>query len=141
MNFSCRKNKDGVARGFLKRFKQGVKGRVGQHVDFVDDVDPVCAMKRREFDVFAQFADIVHTSIRRAVNLDDIHRVASGNFDATWAGSTGLAGGTPLTVKGFGQDARDGGFTDSSHAGEDIGMGDPFAVDCIGECLHDMGLP
>ena len=141
MNFSCRKNKDGVTRGFLKCFKQGVKGGIGQHVDFVDDVDPVRAMKRCEFDVFTQFTDIVHAGVRRSVNLDDIHRVAPGDFNATWAGSTGMACGTLFTVKGLGQDARDSGFADSPHAGEDIGMGDAFAVDRIGECLHDMGLP
>jgi len=60
---------------------------------------------------------------------------------STWAGSTGVTGRALFTVEGFGQYAGNGSFPDSPHAGEDIGMGHPLAVDRIGERLHDMCLP
>jgi len=95
-------------------------------------------MKRGKLDVFPKFSNIVHAGIGSSVNLNDIDRIAPGDFHATWAGSAGVAGRALFTVKGFGQDARNGGFADSPHAGEDIGMGYPLAVDRIGERLHDM---
>jgi hypothetical protein len=98
-------------------------------------------MKGRKFDIFPKFSNIVHAGIGSSVNLNDIDRIAPGDFHTTWAGSTCVAGRALFTVEGFGQYARNGGFADSPHAGEDIGMGYSLAVDRIGECLHDMRLP
>jgi len=110
-------------------------------VDFVDDIDSVGTMERRKFDIFPKFPNIVHAGIRGPVNLNHIDGIATGYFHATWAGATGVAGRALFTVEGFGQYAGDGGFSDSPHAGEDISMGYPLAVDRIGQRLHDMSLP
>ena len=62
-----------MGRRFFERLEQGVERRIRQHVHFVNDADPVHAAKRRELDVFADFPDVIHARIRRAVNLDDVH--------------------------------------------------------------------
>ena len=39
MDVGCRENKFDMRWRFFKRFQQRVEGRVGQHVDFVDNIN------------------------------------------------------------------------------------------------------
>ena len=61
-----------VGRRLFQSLQQGVESIVGEHVDFVDDKDLVTAVRGKIPEVVAQFADVVHTGVGGAVNLEDI---------------------------------------------------------------------
>ena len=41
-----------VGRRLLQGLQQGIEGRIGEHVHFIDDVDPVLALGRQVLDLF-----------------------------------------------------------------------------------------
>ena len=106
MDFRGRKNKDRMTGRLLQGFEQGIEGRVGEHMDFVDDIDPIGAMKRRKFHVLSQFSHIVHPGVRRSVNFDDIDGITTSNFHATGASATGLTGWAHFRSSGIWPDIR-----------------------------------
>ena len=52
-----------MRRRFFKRFEKRIEGCRGKHVNFVDDIDFVFALRWREVDLVAQVAEIVHAGI------------------------------------------------------------------------------
>jgi hypothetical protein len=58
--------------GFLEGFQQGIEGRDGQHVDFVDDVDLELCIGGSEPDGIAEFADLFDAIVGSAVDFEDI---------------------------------------------------------------------
>ena len=141
VDFSRRKDKHRVRRGLFQCLQERVERRIGEHVDFVDDVDPIGAPERRKFDVFTKFPDVVHAGIRGAVDLDDVNRVAARNFQTTLALPARLRGRTFFAIQRLGQDTRGRGLAHAAHAGEEIRMGHLLAEDRVPQRLHDVRLP
>ncbi len=56
----------------FQRLQQGVEGRRGEHVHFVDDVDLVAPLVGGEVDLIAQVAHVVHAGIGGGVDLDQV---------------------------------------------------------------------
>ena len=127
---------------------------------FIDDVDPIGAPKRREFDVFAKLPDVVHPGIRGAVDLDDVNRVATRYFQATLALAAGFRGRPPSTLlrtplrpvgsaQGFappaiqclGQNPGGRGLAHPTHSGKEISMGNLLPEDGVPQRLYDVRLP
>ena len=67
------------SRRLFEDLEQGVERRLGEHVDFVDEVDLVRqrAAHRHVVGVFAQVANVVDAAVAGAVHLDQIERAAS----------------------------------------------------------------
>src|SRR5690606_37341506 len=57
------KDKDDVGRRLLQDLQEGVEGLVGQHVDFVDDVDFVPAVRRRVVHPVPDLAYLVDAAV------------------------------------------------------------------------------
>ena len=74
-----------VRRRFLQRFQQRIERFLGQHVDFVDDVDLEPAMGRGVAAGFPQFADLVDAAIAGAVDLQHVQGDAVGDLAAVVA--------------------------------------------------------
>ena len=60
-------DEDRVCRRLLQRLEEGVEGRLGQHMDLVDDIDAVLAHLRRHLHFLDQGLDIVHAVVGRGV--------------------------------------------------------------------------
>ena len=56
-------DENGVGGRLLKRFQQGIKGRCGEHMNFVNDIDFVLPLVGSEVDLFAQVAHIFDGSV------------------------------------------------------------------------------
>ena len=63
-----------VGRRLLDQLEQGVEALRGDHVGLVDDVDLVAVAHRGEERLLTQVAGIVHTTVGRRVDLDDVDR-------------------------------------------------------------------
>src|SRR2546427_4448648 len=96
--------------------------------------------ERRELDVLAEFPHVIHPGIRGAVNLDDVHGDALGDFQTVGTCPTGGAGGTTLAVERFGQQARHRRLADPARPGKEKRVRDPLRGDGVHEHLHDMRL-
>ena len=75
-------------------------------MDFVDDVDLVFAMARREADRLIDLPDVVDAAVGGAVDLNYVERLASGDVLARRASAARLRGGVErLAVERFGKKA------------------------------------
>ena len=134
-----RQDKDRVRGRFLERLEQSVEGRRGEHVDFINDVDPVLPLRRREADLVAQVADVVHPGVGCRVHLDQIQeailidRLAVG---ACVAGTAGRISGQ--AVDRLGENPRDGRLARAARSGKEIGVTDTIRGDRILEGLDDV---
>jgi len=63
MNLCGGKDKNGVGGGFFQSLQQGVKSCSGEHVNFVDNIDFIMSLGRREIDFIAQVAHVIHTGV------------------------------------------------------------------------------
>jgi len=61
-------------RRLFKRFEQRIERRCRKHVDFVNDIDLVLALRRREVNLVAQVTDIINRCVRCRVNFNEIEK-------------------------------------------------------------------
>ena len=128
-------------RRFLQGFQQGIESLVGQHVDFVDDVNLIAGLRRRELHVFPQVADLVDPPVGGGVDLIDIHRRA---FVDQLAGTATVAGRRRrsfLAVQRLRQHFGGAGLAGSARSGEQVGMGNPPRRDRVFQCHAHVFLP
>ena len=72
MHLGGGQDENGMGRRLLERFKQGVEGCRGKHVDFVNDVDFVLPLVGSEVYLVAQITYIFDGSIGSRVDLDQV---------------------------------------------------------------------
>ncbi len=72
MTFSSGKDKNGVGRRFLKCLEQSVKRLLGQHMDFINDVDLIFSTCGRNIHPFFQVADFINTTVAGGIDLNNI---------------------------------------------------------------------
>ncbi|OPZ23275.1 MAG: hypothetical protein BWZ03_00573 [bacterium ADurb.BinA186] len=82
VSFCCCQNKNCMGRRLFKRFKKGIKGFLGQHMNFIDDVNLELCFGRRELNIFPKLADLVDASIGCGIDLNHIYRFAGKNIAA-----------------------------------------------------------
>jgi len=129
-----------VRRRLLQRLEQPVESRLRQHVNFVDDVDLVARRHRRIAHRFDDLADIVDAGVAGGVHLDHVDVPALGD---RYAGLAHTAGIDRRPARSIGADAvqrlgnqpRGRGLADPPHAGEEKRMGQPIALDRVGQRL------
>ena len=100
-------------------------------MDLVDDNNSEAALDRTILDAFGEIPDVVNPSVRSAVNLQHIERVAGGDLEAIAAGVAGVRGRTLFAVERFGKQASHGSLPDPTRAGEEKGVGDAAAPDGV----------
>ena len=101
-----RKDENHMRRRLFERLEQRIERLGREHVDFVDDINLVSIARRRIAHGLEDFADFVNPPVGRAVDLDDVHRTALGNFAAALACIAGLFARGMLAVERLGKDAR-----------------------------------
>ena len=82
MRFGGRQQKDDICRRLLQSFEQSVECRLGQHVDFVDDIYFIRCAQRFEIYMAFQVTYLIYASVGRSVYLDDIKVFALGYCSA-----------------------------------------------------------
>ena len=118
-----------VGRRLLDQLEQGVEALRGDHVGLVDDVDLVAVAHRGEERLLPEVAGIVHTTVGRRVDLDDVDgaRAAAREVAAAVALAAGIGDRGLRAVERAGEDAGRGGLAAAARAGEEVGV-----VDAVG---------
>ena len=129
----------GVRGRLFQRLQEGVCGRAGDLVRFVDDVDLRAKLGGRVADALPEIADVVDAAIAGRVDLDDIGRRTGVDGLAVRARVAGaLARIVVQAVDGFGEHPRRRGFPGAARTAEEIGMGDPIEPDGVLQCADDV---
>ena len=137
-------DKDQMLRRLLDDLEQGVEGRRREHMDLVDDVDPLLDLRRGIDGVVPQCADVVDAVVGGGVDLKDVHAGALLDAAAGGAVVAGVAVDGVLAVDGPRQNLGAGGLTGTPGAGEQIGMAQPprghLGLEGLGDALlaHDL---
>jgi len=140
VNLRRREDEDDVSGRLFKRFEQSVERRVGEHVHFIDDIDPIPTAEGHEFDVLSNLPHVVHAGVGRPVNLHDVGGTSLGDLETIRAAIARVACGAMLAVQGLRQNASDGGFSDASSPGKQVCVGDTLGRDRVQERLNDVWL-
>ena len=127
-----------VGGRLLERFQQRVEGLVGKLMGFVDDVDFEAVARRPVAKVFDNRARVVDLAVGRAVDFDHVERASFANFDTGRAFPARFGSRPFFAVEAAGQDARGGSFADAADAGEEEGVRDTAALQCLTERAGDV---
>ena len=73
MHFRCGKHENGMGWGLFEGFQQGIKGGIGEHVHFIDNVNAVGPPEGGKLHIFSKLSNIIHTGIGGAINFYNIH--------------------------------------------------------------------
>ena len=139
VDFRRRQNKDGVRRRFLEGLEQSIEGRRGKHVDFINDVDPVLPLGRREAYLVAEVANVLHPGVGCGVHLDQIQEAVLVDRLAICACVAGTAGRiSGQAVDRFGKDSRNRRLAGAARSGKEIRVTHTIGGDRILEGLDDV---
>ena len=133
-----RQHENHMGRRFLQRFQQSVERLVGQHVDFIDDINLIAGLRRRKLHIFPQIANLVDAPVRCGIDLINIHRHAVINQFTGTAVIAGRRRRPLLAVQSFRQDFGGAGLTGSPRSGKQIGVGNTPRHDRIFQRHADM---
>ena len=139
-NFRCRENKLHISGRLFQRLQQPVKGGLGQHVHFVNNIDLIARRGRHIAHILNDFANIINAGARRGIHLNDIDMGAVHNRFAMRAG---LAQRHAWHVRRIGvivqsarKNTRRGGFADTAHTRQHKGMRNTARVKGVFQRLH-----
>ena len=135
-----------MRRRLFQRLQQGVEGVLGEHMDFVDDVDLVARRHGGIAHGLNDFAHVVHAGMAGGVHFHHVDMAAFGNCPAGFADAAGVDGRAALPVRadavqGFCDQARGRRLADAAHPGHQKGMRQSPAPDRIAQRLDHSILP
>ena len=132
-----------VAGRLFQSFQQGIEGRVGNLVSFVENVNLEAVPRRTIAGSLAQFADFINAAVGGGVNFDHIHGISRANFRARVAHSArfGYRLVRGAAIQRHGQDARDGGLADAAMAAENVAVGGASLLDGVLQGAGNVLLP
>jgi hypothetical protein len=94
-------------------------------MDFVYDVNLVSTLKWGIFNPLTQIPDLLDSSVRCTIDLNDIDTSAEGDLFARLTLLARFYGRSFNTVQAFCQDPSGGRFTDTPRSGKQEGMSNP----------------
>ena len=135
-----------VFRRLFQRFQHRVERGVGQHVHLVNHEDFEAPLHRFVNRLLQQCLHLVHTTIRRRIQLGIVHKPAAINIPASLANPTRRSGDaalpvSALAVQRLGQNPRNRRLPHPPRAGEHVSMVQPLSRQRIGQSLHHVLLP
>ena len=113
-----------MAGRFFQCLEEGVGGRVGEHVGFVDYIDLASALDGGKVDLFPYVSYLVDAAVAGGVEFDDVHEPPFVNRLANSADVAGVAVLKIEAVDHLGQDAGGCGLAAAAGAAEQVGVGD-----------------
>ena len=130
---------DHVGGRFLEGFEEGVRRRVREHVDLVDDVD-LRAPGSPESGVGHQVAHGVDPVVGCRIQLVDVERASLGDLDARGTPAAGFPVAGVGAVERLRQDPRRRCLPRSSRTAEEVGVSDMSVPHSALKRPDDMGL-
>jgi hypothetical protein len=132
-----------VSGRLLQDLEQGVEGRVGDLVSFVENEDLKAVAGWAIAGGLAQLTDLLDAAIGGRVDLNDIYRVSGPDLGARLAYPARLRHCMVrrAAIQSHSQDASYGGLADTPMATEYIAVCGPPLLDSILKGLGDMFLP
>ena len=129
-----------VRRRLFERLQQGSLGRLGQHVDLVEDVHlvPAGRAERRPLDEVAHRVDPV---VARRIELVDVVAGAALDGEARGTLAAGLAVDRALAVEDLGEDAGRARLARAAGPGEEVGLAFATAGDGVAQRPYNVVLP
>ena len=140
MNLRGSQNENDVGRRFFQGFQQRVKSRYRQHVNLVDDINPVLGRGRREVGFLNQSADAVYSVVTGCVNLHHIQNRSLFQASADLAFPAGIPVLRIQTIDRSGQNFGTGGLARSAGTGEQISVGNSAPHELVFQGYGDLGL-
>src|SRR5262245_57059601 len=95
----------------FQSLEQRIKRLFGKHVDFINNVYLVPAVRRQIAQPLTQVTNLINATIGGAVNFHHIQGGPLGNVEAGGTGITGIRGRAALTVERLGQYPSHGGLS------------------------------
>ena len=132
------KDENDMAGRLFQGFQEGVGGRVGEHVGFVDDVDLAAALDGGKVDLFPYIPNLVDSAVAGGVKFDDVHEPPFVNRLANDAGVTGVAVLKIEAVDHLGQDTGGGSFAAAAGAAEQVRMRDTPLLGRLAQSSRDV---
>ena len=126
-----------VGRRLLQGLEQCIEGRIGEHVDFVDDIDLVPGHRRGVADLLAKVPDIVDAAVAGRVDLYQVHRAALVDRQTYFAGVVGLAVLWRKAVQCLCKNTRGAGFAGAPGTAEQVSVSDTILNDRIANRTSD----
>ena len=117
--------KIGVGRRLLQGFQKGIKGLLGEHMDFIDNKNFLSPARREIFNIFPEFPNLIYAAVTGAVDFQDIKTMSLGDLQTGLTPIAGRRRWTFGTVQGLGQNAGHGGLANAPGAAEKKGVGNP----------------
>ena len=141
LHLGRRKQEFDVRRRLFQRLQQRVEGVFGQHVHFVDDVNLVPRRHGGIAHRLDNLPHVVHTGMAGGVHLDHIDMPPLRDRAARFADTARADRRAALTVRTdaverLGDQSCSRRLADPAHAGHQKGMGQPVALDRVGQRLH-----
>ena len=126
----------------LDQLEQRVERSRRDHVGLVDDVDLVATADGGEERAFPQVTRLVDVAVRGGVDLDDVDAAgpAAGEVATALALAAGVGHRRLFAVQRAGQDAGAGGLAAAARPGEEVGVVDAVAGECVPQRLGDVVL-
>ena len=132
--------------GFLQCFQQAVEGRLGQHMNLVNDVDLEARADSGVAHSLYNLTNIVNAGVAGRVHLDHVDMATFGNGGTRFTLAARIYRGATLPVRsdaiqGLGDKPRGGGFANPAHARHQKGMRQPVTLYGICQRAHHRFLP
>ncbi len=146
-DFRRGENEFGVRRWLFKRLEQRIESGTRKHVHFIEDIDLVACAHRRVANGVIDLPHVLDTVVRGGIHFQHIGVPAFDDGLAMHAHHRHLdCGFLHRTVRQFviqraRENARSRGLADATHAGEDPGLRDATAVECVRDGAHHGVLP
>jgi hypothetical protein len=122
MGFGGCQDKNDVGWWFFQGFKQGIRGILAEHVNFIDDIDLEARLVGGVVNPLSQLPDVINTTIAGGINLYHVESLALGDSLAHGAAVAWLTVAIGEAVHCFSQDTPGAGLAGTSRSAEKVGM-------------------
>ena len=107
---------------FLKSFQEGIERLSGKHVNFINNVCLVIAIRWSHSNILSQLTDFIDPAVACSINLNYIDVLACGNRLAAFTKVTRFTGFPICALKCFGVYAGRTCFPNAPGTSEEVGV-------------------
>ena len=141
LGLGSRENEFHMGRGLFQRLQQRIEGIPGEHVDLVEDEDPVTPLGRSILNMLNQTANVVDSAIRCPVHFSDVRILAPENPLAGFAFTTRCRFFCVWTLQCRSENSCHRSLAHPSGAAKQIGVSQPVLQNRLSQGIGNRLLP